>query len=70
MIYNEDHGDPKHGVAAGTTFADLPEDYECPGCGSKKEAFNKTGRQSPTVTEDSSFWSNAKYSGDHHESDR
>ena len=40
-IYDEALGDPRHGVPAGTTFADLPEDYECPGCGFKKEAFNK-----------------------------
>lgn len=26
--------------AAGTAFADLPEDYECPGCGCGLEAFD------------------------------
>ena len=69
MIYNEEQGDPKHGVPAGTAFADLSPDYECPGCGSKKEAFNKASRQKPTVNEDKGFWNNAKYS-DPHDSDR
>ena len=39
--YDEALGDPQHGIAAGTAFVDLPEDYECPGCGFQKEAFNK-----------------------------
>lgn len=39
-VYDEDLGDPKHGIAPGTLFADLPEEYECSGCGYKKEAFN------------------------------
>ena len=70
MIYNEEQGDPKHGVPAGTVFAELSEDYECPGCGSKKEAYNKAGRQTPSVAEDKAFWSNAKYAADHQDSDR
>ena len=40
-IYDEALGDPQHGIAAGTVFEVLPEDYECPGCGFQKEAFNK-----------------------------
>lgn len=71
MIYNEELGDPKHGIAAGTAFADLPEDYDCPGCGSKKEAFDKitpknTGK---AATDDRAFWNDTKYS-DHKESDK
>ncbi len=69
MIYNEEQGDPGHGVPAGTAFAALSPDYECPGCGSKKEAFNKTGRQTVTIQNDPDFWHNAKYT-DHYDSDR
>ena len=69
MIYNEEHGDPKHGVPAGTVFADLSPDYECPGCGSKKEAYNKAVRQTVTAKADNGFWNSAKYA-DHHDSDR
>ena len=40
FIYDEDIGDPKKGIAPGTPFCLLPEDYECARCGYKKEAFN------------------------------
>lgn len=70
LIYSEEQGDPKHGVPAGTVFAQLPEDYECPGCGSKKEAFNKAEKKAvPAAAADQAFWQSAKYA-DHHESDR
>ena len=39
-VYDEQLGDVKAGVLPGTAFCDLPEDYECSGCGFKKEAFN------------------------------
>lgn len=38
-IYDEAAGMPEHGIAAGTRFADLPEDWLCPECGSPKSAF-------------------------------
>ncbi|MFC2800458.1 MAG: rubredoxin, partial [Anaeroglobus sp.] len=34
-------GDPDNGVAAGTKWADLPEDWVCPVCGVDKDSFNK-----------------------------
>ncbi len=37
--YDEDLGDPKHGIAPGTPFSEVPEYYECR-CGYTKEAFN------------------------------
>lgn len=40
MIYDEDLGDIKHHIPAGTKFEDLPADYECPGCYSEREAFS------------------------------
>jgi rubredoxin len=38
-IYDEDLGDPDSGVAAGTKFDDLPDDWVCPMCGAAKEDF-------------------------------
>ena len=39
-VYDETTGDPASGIAPGTRFADLPEDYECPCCYCGKEAFD------------------------------
>jgi rubredoxin len=39
-VYDEGRGDARNGVCPGTLFADLPVDYECPGCGYEKEAFH------------------------------
>ena len=30
-----------NGIAAGTKFADLPEDWVCPTCGADKGSFTK-----------------------------
>ena len=35
------NGDPDSGVAPGTTWADVPEDYVCPLCGAGKDAFEE-----------------------------
>lgn len=40
-IYDPAMGDPEHGVAAGTAFEDLPEDWVCPVCGAAKSAFKR-----------------------------
>ena len=40
-IYDPIEGDPENGVAANTAFEDLPEDWECPVCGSPKEVFSE-----------------------------
>ena len=39
-VYDEAAGDPEHGIAPGTKFADLPEDFECPLCGAGKDQFS------------------------------
>ena len=39
-IYDEADGHPKKGIVPGTTFGLLPNDFECPGCGCGKEAFD------------------------------
>ncbi len=38
-VYDEEKGDPDSGVAAGTKWDDLPEDWVCPMCGASKEDF-------------------------------
>ncbi len=38
-VYDPEKGDPENGVSAGTSFADLPDDWVCPVCGAGKDAF-------------------------------
>ncbi|WP_082121522.1 rubredoxin [Endomicrobium proavitum] len=40
-IYDPSVGDPDLGVAAGTPFEKLPEDWVCPVCGVGKDSFEK-----------------------------
>lgn len=40
-IYDPSLGDPDGGIAPGTPFEDLPDDWECPDCGAPKDAFEK-----------------------------
>ncbi|MGM9991764.1 MAG: rubredoxin [Candidatus Bruticola sp.] len=37
--YDEEKGAPDLGIAPGTKFEDLPEDFECPICGVGKDQF-------------------------------
>ena len=37
--YDEELGDPDNGIAPGTKFEDLPDDWRCPRCKRKKEKF-------------------------------
>ncbi len=39
-VYDEAEGAPEIGVAPGTKFEDLPEDFECALCGVEKENFS------------------------------
>lgn len=41
FIYDEAAGDPDNGVAPGTAWADVPEDYVCPLCGVGKDMFEE-----------------------------
>ncbi|HRT82135.1 MAG TPA: rubredoxin [Oscillospiraceae bacterium] len=40
-IYDPELGDPDNGIAPGTAFEDLPDDWVCPDCGLDKSAFTK-----------------------------
>ena len=39
FVYDEAEGLPDHGIAAGTRFEDLPDDWKCPDCDSGKSEF-------------------------------
>ena len=39
-IYDEAEGMPERGIAAGTKWEDLPDDFKCPVCRSGKDAFS------------------------------
>ncbi|HEY9150666.1 MAG TPA: rubredoxin [Gammaproteobacteria bacterium] len=39
FIYDEAEGLPDEGIAPGTAWADIPEDWECPDCGVSKADF-------------------------------
>ena len=38
-------GDPDNGIAPGTSFEKLPEDWVCPECGAGKDQFEKENKQ-------------------------
>jgi rubredoxin/flavin reductase (DIM6/NTAB) family NADH-FMN oxidoreductase RutF len=38
-IYDPEEGDPDGGIAPGTAFKDIPDDWECPVCGVGKDGF-------------------------------
>ena len=39
-VYDPEIGDPDSGIAPGTPFEDIPDDWECPDCGVTKEDFS------------------------------
>ena len=47
LIYDEAKGDPDSGLAAGTRFADIPDDWACPLCGVSKSDFEPYVLQAP-----------------------
>jgi rubredoxin len=40
-VYDPEMGDPDGGVAPGTAFQDIPDDWVCPECGVGKDAFEE-----------------------------
>ena len=39
FIYDEELGLPEEGIAPGTRWDEIPEDWSCPECGVSKEDF-------------------------------
>ncbi|MDE0728334.1 MAG: rubredoxin [Alphaproteobacteria bacterium] len=44
-IYHPELGAPEDGIPPGTPFADLPDGWTCPECGTHKEIFCAIKRQ-------------------------
>jgi len=42
-IYDEAEGDPDSGIAPGTLWKDIPDDWRCPECGAEKSEFELVG---------------------------
>ena len=40
-VYDPEKGDPDGGIAPGTAFKDIPDDWVCPVCGASKDQFKK-----------------------------
>lgn len=40
-VYDEANGDPEHGIAPGTKWSDIPDDWVCPLCGVDKSQFSE-----------------------------
>ena len=41
FIYDPEEGDPDSGIAPGTPFEDIPDDWMCPICGAGKADFRE-----------------------------
>ena len=41
-VYDPALGEPDTGIAPGTAFEDLPDDWVCPECGVDKDLFEKS----------------------------
>lgn len=39
FLYEEEKGLPEHGLAPGTRWEDVPENWTCPDCGATKDEF-------------------------------
>jgi rubredoxin len=38
-VYDEEQGLPSEGIAPGTAWKDVPENWRCPDCGASKDEF-------------------------------
>lgn len=52
--YKSKEGDPENGVAPGTYFEDISEDWICPLCGASKEDFEVI-EDEDDITDDEEF---------------
>jgi rubredoxin len=43
-VFDESIGDPDSGIAPGTLWEDIPDDWCCPKCGAAKEYFELEAR--------------------------
>lgn len=52
-VYDPRIGDPDGDIAAGTPFAEIPDDWVCPVCGARKKEFRKMQPGESYVKDDS-----------------
>jgi rubredoxin len=45
MIYDPIAGDPDSGIAPGTPFEQIPDDWHCPICGASKKVLHRLKRK-------------------------
>lgn len=50
-VYDPDKGDAKGKIPAGTAFKDIPDDWQCPHCGSSKKTFRPLAGPGSVLTE-------------------
>ena len=55
-VYNEELGDEEHGLAPGTRWEDVPDDWECPECGAGKSDFENGRGLSPALLTSALAW--------------
>lgn len=48
-IYDPELGDPDSGIAPGTAFVDIPDDWHCPQCGADKSSFKPYSVKEPSA---------------------
>jgi rubredoxin-NAD+ reductase len=64
LIYDEKEGWPDDGIAPGTKWADVPDDWTCPDCGVGKDDFELIpGTEDETDSEDAASASEAGPAG-------
>jgi rubredoxin len=61
-IYDEAKGIPEAGIAPGTSWGDLPDNWTCPQCGATKAEFTKQGE--PTASDEKNPISQIEASSD------
>ena len=54
FIYDESTGNPETGIAPGTKWEDVPEDWACPLCGATKSDFQEETESDVTIAPESS----------------
>ena len=50
-VYDPEQGDPDGGIAPGTAFEDIPDDWVCPVCGVGKDAFEPVEQEAGPVSQ-------------------
>lgn len=44
-VYDEEKGEPDSGIAPGTKWEDVDDEFVCPVCGAPKDAFEKNDEE-------------------------